>query len=293
MPQGERITIDPAACNGDGVCVAVCPAEVYDQAEAGATPTVARPEDCIRCGHCVAACPTEAIQVRSVRAVPFPEGRPAQPVTPEDLLVLMRYRRSVRQMRDEPVPEEAIKGIIQAASTAPTAGNVRAIRVTVIQDAALRRALLGRCLVFYRRLLRWLANPLMRPLARVFARRQAEMLPRAVRALTGVVERLAAGEDVILFDAPVTIVLSAPEGAGLSPYDCSCAMMNGILMAESLGLGTCIIGYFMEAGRRDAEMRRLMHIPDYEQVFGTFIVGYPRYPARRQIERRRFRTTRL
>jgi nitroreductase/NAD-dependent dihydropyrimidine dehydrogenase PreA subunit len=289
MPESERITIDPAACNGDGVCVTVCPADVYDQADPGTTPTAARPEDCIRCGHCVAACPTEAVQVRGVRVAPFPEDRPAQPVTPDDLLALMRHRRSMRQMRDDPVPGEAIKQIIQAASTAPTARNARAVRVTVIEDPAMRRALLERCLVVYRRLLRWLGSPLTGVLARLFARRRAEMLPLAIRAFRNLVERLQAGEDVILFDAPVTIVLSAPEDIGLSAYDCSCAMMNGILMAESLGLGTCIIGYFMEAARRDAQMRRLMHLPDYEQVFGTFILGYPRHPTLRQIERRRFR----
>jgi len=292
MAEKERIQIDPAACTGDGICVGVCPARVFEQAEPGTTPTVARPANCIRCGHCVAACPTEAVRVRGVKVSPFAADRPEQPVTPADLLALMRRRRSVRRMTDEPVSAEAIAEIVEAASTAPTAKNLRAIRVTVIEDAALRQALVNRCLVVYRRLLHRLRCPLTRAFVRLFARRRAETLALAVRAFTGVVERLEAGEDVILFDAPVTIVLSAPEGLGMSAHDCSYAMMNGVLMAESLGLGTCIMGFFMEAARRDGEMRRLMHLPDYEQVYGAFTLGHPRYRMRRQIERRRFRVNR-
>ena len=69
-------------------------------------------------------------------------------------------------------------------------------------------------------------------------------------------------------------------------------MMNGILMAETLNLGTCIMGYFIQAARRDRRMRELLGLPDYEQVYAAFTVGRARYPMRRLIERRRFRVNR-
>jgi len=293
MPETDRIAIDNETCNGDGVCVAVCPAQVYHQAEPGDTPTVARPDACIRCGQCVAACPTDAITVRGVRVRPFPEGGQPQPVAPDDLMALLTHRRSVRHMRDEPVPKDLIARVIEAASTAPTAKNMRAVRITVVRDAALRRALVDRCRAVYARIVRQMNALPVRVFIRLFRKEQAAMRDALMGALVNLVKRLEAGEDVILFDAPVTLVFSAPEAIGMSQYDCSYAVANAMLMAESLGLGTCVMGYFVGAARRDAEMRGLLQLPDYEQVFGALTVGYPLHAMQRQIVRRKFRTNRL
>jgi NAD-dependent dihydropyrimidine dehydrogenase PreA subunit len=60
-----KVTVDLDVCEGAGVCVEVCPMNVYDMVEVGgeskAQPT--RMEDCILCMACVNACPTQAITV--------------------------------------------------------------------------------------------------------------------------------------------------------------------------------------------------------------------------------------
>ncbi|MCQ5337656.1 MAG: ferredoxin family protein [Candidatus Methanomethylicia archaeon] len=56
-----KVTVDPEKCNGDGLCISVCPTNVFDFINNKAVPK--RPQDCILCMACVSQCPTQAITV--------------------------------------------------------------------------------------------------------------------------------------------------------------------------------------------------------------------------------------
>ena len=51
----------------------------------------------------------------------------------------IRTRRVVREMSDEPVTQEQIEAVLEAARWAPSGGNLRPNRYVVIQDAETRR----------------------------------------------------------------------------------------------------------------------------------------------------------
>lgn len=61
------IKVDLEKCNGDAVCVEVCPVEVFELQELPGHDSMksvpVRKEECIICMACVASCPTEAITV--------------------------------------------------------------------------------------------------------------------------------------------------------------------------------------------------------------------------------------
>lgn len=57
------------------------------------------------------------------------------------LLATMRDRRSVRRFRSDPVPDDAVATLVEAARWAPSAGNRQAWRLLVVTDPALRAAL--------------------------------------------------------------------------------------------------------------------------------------------------------
>ena len=58
-----------------------------------------------------------------------------------DLLETLKQRYSVRAYKDRPVPEEALKTVLQAANDAPSAGNLQPFEIIVVRDAGTRRAL--------------------------------------------------------------------------------------------------------------------------------------------------------
>lgn len=54
-------------------------------------------------------------------------------------------RRSIRAYRNEPVPEDALDKVLDAARVAPSAGNRQELRFVVVKDGAMRKALVAAC----------------------------------------------------------------------------------------------------------------------------------------------------
>jgi nitroreductase len=58
-----------------------------------------------------------------------------------ELFETLKQRYSVRAYKDRPVPEEALRAVLQAANDAPSAGNLQPFEIIVVRDAETRRAL--------------------------------------------------------------------------------------------------------------------------------------------------------
>lgn len=58
-----------------------------------------------------------------------------------DIFECIRRRRSIRAYQDRPVPEDALRRILEAINAAPSAGNLQAYQVFLVRDAAKRQAL--------------------------------------------------------------------------------------------------------------------------------------------------------
>jgi len=56
--------INHEKCSRCGMCVDVCPLDVYYGSEQGEMPKVGYGEDCFFCGSCILECPTDAITLR-------------------------------------------------------------------------------------------------------------------------------------------------------------------------------------------------------------------------------------
>jgi len=58
-----------------------------------------------------------------------------------EFLELCRKRQSIRKFTVEPVPDEALKQILEAAQTAPSAGNLQAYEIVVVKDMQTKQML--------------------------------------------------------------------------------------------------------------------------------------------------------
>jgi nitroreductase len=62
-----------------------------------------------------------------------------------DVLECIASRRSIREYRDQPVPEEMLRRVLEAARLAPSASNWQDYKFVVVGDKQMRRALVPVC----------------------------------------------------------------------------------------------------------------------------------------------------
>ena len=66
---GTQVALDQDTCNGDGICISVCPVSVFDWVDSPGHPTSEKKSDpvnepqCIFCRACEVQCPTQAIKI--------------------------------------------------------------------------------------------------------------------------------------------------------------------------------------------------------------------------------------
>ncbi len=55
-----------------------------------------------------------------------------------ETIALLNNRVSVRKFKDQPVPEELIEQVLNAAFRAPTSSNIQSYSVIIVHDPAIR-----------------------------------------------------------------------------------------------------------------------------------------------------------
>ncbi len=85
-----------------------------------------------------------------------------------------------------------------------------------------------------------------------------------------------AGKDPFFYQAPVLIVTCADLTVTPCPLeDATLASYQMMLMAHSLGLGTCYIGNFYEYANESQSVRDMLSIPPDDDILMSFTLGYP------------------
>ncbi|TXT61503.1 MAG: NAD(P)H-quinone oxidoreductase subunit I, chloroplastic [Promethearchaeota archaeon] len=274
--------IDDEKCIKCLECVKDCPSSLFYKppTEIGEKRRVIfeDPNDgCIECGHCVAICPTSAILYEAEdEALEFEEAKsPDKILDYEDLIKFIRVRRSIRRYKDKEVPKEVIESVLDAIRYAPSARNDRAWKYIVLKDeenidkirqAVIKMLGLLKKIVDHKRFLKYF---LPKSIKHMVTESRTEV------SLNNFFEEVDQGKDPVFYEAPVLLISYAPELNSLALNDAGIALTHGMFAAQSLGLGTCWIGYAQEAINRYDELKKMLGISDEMKITGVLILGYP------------------
>jgi len=274
-------TVDPDSCIGCGLCVEVCPAGTLAMHDGKAVVTGTYS---MGCGHCEAVCPVDAIHVEALehpfalyssevddRWLPHGEYDTAQ------LVRLMRSRRSCRNYTEKEIDRRLLEDLVKIGTTAPSGTNSQLWTFTVLARRG-EVVILGEKIArFFAGLNRMAEKSWIRFFNRYFDRDELGRYYRrhyeTVR--DGLLLWNKEGKDTLFHGAPAAILVGGKKEASSPMEDAILASQNIMLAAHSLGLGTCMIGFAVEAIKRDRNIKKLLGIPDDETIFAVIALGYP------------------
>ncbi|OGO19144.1 MAG: hypothetical protein A2144_06035 [Chloroflexi bacterium RBG_16_50_9] len=177
-----------------------------------------------------------------------------------EVLEAIKTRRSIRHYKPDPVSEETIQTVLEAARWAPSWKNTQCWRFVVVRDSPIKAELANSC-IKSKRDDTLVENPAAK------AMRQAPVVIAACAELGK--SGLNAGE-------------FATDKGDWYMFDVALAMHNLVLAAHALGLGTVYVGAF------DAKKAaRILEVPDGFCVMAMTPLGYPDTEHKSRITPRR------
>ena len=273
---GEKIIIDESKCNGCMLCANVCIMN-YDSCDSDKPRTLDVPLLCSSCGHCVAVCPTGAIshpRVSSAECEALDESnRPSY----EQFMGFLKTRRSRREFKDQFVPREAIDKLLDAAVQAPNGLNRNNVHYTVITDRAVLNKLSKRITEQTRKLCALLSNPVGKFLFKTLMARAYRELEFFIPLMKQISDGRYSDMDLVSYNAPCAILVHTTKEDTCGAEDSVFAASNIQYAAETLGLGTCCIGFITGTVNSDKYLKELVGLPSGHKVQTSLIVGYPKF----------------
>ena len=294
MKGAEVPIIDRVTCTGCGVCIDICPDRILREDQSGKAEV--NGERCMVCGHCYAVCPVDAVRLDGLThaweittPASLDGSDPTAPVNLANLAELMRARRSCRKYKDEAVAISVLRDLVEFGKTAPSGTNSQGWQFLVLPDRQDVVKLGEATADFYRELNRKAANPIYRLIGRLLGgdalgRYYQQYYPTIEQGLR---EWDEASADRLFHGAPAAIIVAADDGSSCPAEDALLATQNILLAAEAMGLGTCLIGFVVEALKRDKRIATLLRLGPGERVYSVIACGYPdvrfRRPAGRKV----------
>jgi nitroreductase len=184
---------------------------------------------------------------------------------------VIQDRRSIREYTPEPVSDEDLDKILEAARLAPSGENAQPWRFIIVRDPEARKKLgalagggSGR---------RFTAEFVTQKMQQRFTSLQDEEKKKAAFA------KLTSGQvSAFLADAPVDIVVCGKKDVWDMPFDTSAAIENMLLMVTSLGLGACwVIAPCIDI-RDEERVKGLFGLPEDFKAISIITVGHPTRP---------------
>ncbi len=168
----------------------------------------------------------------------------------------IKSRRSIRNYKEEQIPQDVIKEVVDLARFAPSWKNTQIARYYVVQSAELKQKIAESCVMG-------------------FTYNTGTLTKAPALVVLAYVEKRSGFER----DGSYT---TSKESAW-EMFDAGIAAQTFCLAANEKGLGTCIMGIFDEAKIAEA-----ISLPEGQKIGAVVALGYPaeepQAPARKEVE---------
>lgn len=287
-PAEIRINCDE--CNGCGLCVNICSDLSLKMENNKAVKSDTAIFGCIGCGHCMAVCPTGAIEIYGRTISPEDLfNLPSRENTAgyNEILSLYQRRRSIRKFKERDVEPEIIEKILAAAKTAPMGLPPSDVSVMILDSKEKTRAF-AKDFCNYLESMKWFVSGWFLALMRPFwGKANDEMFKGFIRPLFKVYsEKMKEDINVVNYDAPLAMYFYGSPYT--DPADPIIAATYAMIAAESLGLGTCMLGAvhpLIQNGAKARKFREKYNIK-YRSREGLIVAfGYPSVHFKKGIRR--------
>ena len=249
----QTIIIDAAKCRRDGICVNICPVGIF-QGALSQVPVVdaGLSAACIKCGHCAAACPGNAITVEGLAADDY-QAYPARIASLQELGSLVLSRRSIREFKDEPVPLEQVKELLELMRFCPTAKNTQLLRWVLVNGKDKVREISAAVIDTF----------------------------RPIEKMAPMVQAFDSGLDPVNRKAPQLLLVCGPARYDWGSLDAAIYIANFELAAKAAGFGTCWAGFTTRAASQATLVNEKIGLGSEEKVFAAVMLGQPKFAYHR------------
>ena len=152
-----------------------------------------------------------------------------------DIEEAIRKRRTIRRFKQDPIPSEILKKLIDYARIAPAGSNIQAVEYVIVESSAMREKMFP--------LVKW-----------------ASSLPADQRTPES-------GREPTAY---IIVIINTDIKKSYYDYDIGAAVENILLGAVSFGLGCCWM-----ANIKGNKIRNLLEIPPNYEIKHVISLGYP------------------
>ena len=303
-PEGVHMgvmKVDRDECTSCGQCILNCPFKCWEMGD-DEYPKLKETFECFSCYNCMVTCPVDAISIVGTYHVdpesfwatdghPLPAKMPLKPKDQDgnaaewnavEMAVL--ERRSVRNFKEDPVPDPLIRRVLEAGRFAPSAGNCQPWKFIVITDRAILdeidQAVQGAVKGFHGM---YMDDEAVKGLESMVNREAPGTFDP--RVIIGGMGAVAKGDMGCSLGAPaMVLLLGDTRSIGNPQINIGIAGQNMNLVANSLGIKACWVGFVAMVHMVPGFAEKLGIEPPW-QILSSLVLGWPAFKQEGMVPR--------
>lgn len=271
----NKLIIDISKCTLCGTCIEVCGTrklalkyKKIDQLETA---------NCILCGHCSAICPADAITVNGEFENFYETKKISENIS--EIGKILKTKRSVREFKDKEVDKKTIEELINYAEKSPSSSNKRKREYIVVTDKnkilELEKTVISKFNSY-----KTLTSPFVKNTIGIFNKHTAENLTIVGKTIEKMNNSFAKKDYPIFRNAPLVILQIAPTSDVQGKDDCIIAQQYMMIYAQSIGIGSTIIGFAQHAHK---SLEKYLEVKKGYSIYSVGIFGYQKYKFSKEI----------